>query len=341
MIVIDSGFSPQSLRDANVIAICDLRTGIKLVGEPSLRAEQLSFFANDPQNHGSIVLEKLRAFMPQSPVILIRAIDDDGNVIRTRWHNGQVCTDGWSEAYLWAVEICRQRGMTSVANCSFGGIAHAADGTGWEAFQISQVTGAGKAGHVLVAAAGPGDGRAVHASWFTEPGTTTLVEAGQGQSTEYNFWAGSAHQRWWLTARLNGAVVGHAEGENLDGNIWNHRQQLTFRIEGRGHVSFEFAMPSDAKAPLQCECFCHDTARFANHIDTRLVTEPAAFPQVIAVGLLMGSYGGGNKPELFVAGNGAISFHTPMVTAAVAKILLTNPEYDVEKVLQVLHHPHG
>ena len=34
-----------------------------------------------------------------------------------------IATRGWTEAYLWAVELCRKLGIGSVANCSFGGLS--------------------------------------------------------------------------------------------------------------------------------------------------------------------------------------------------------------------------
>jgi len=338
LIVIDSGFSPESLREARVIATRDCRNGNTLVGEPFVTSEQLQAFAGDPLNHGSIVLEKLLALAPNTPVILIRAIAENNTVIRTRWHDGQVVQEGWTEAYMWAVELCRKLGATSVANCSFGGIVHAADGTGWESHQLAQVTGSGKAGHILVAAAGAGDGRAVHASWFTQPGATTVLQGRQNDSTHYNFWSGAAHQEWWLTVRLNGHVVGEFQGSGLDSNMWNDRQQLTFFVEGSGEVFFDFALGASAEAPLHCDCFCTDGARFANYVDPRLVSEPAVFPHVIATGLRFSNYGqgSGNKPEILVDGEGPISFRTPEVTVAAARLLLADPTFDVDQVREAL-----
>lgn len=339
LIVIDSGFSPESLRSATVVATRDCRNGNTNIGEPFVTSEQLQAFAGDPLNHGSIVLEKLLALSPETPVILIRAIAENNTVIRTRWHDGQVVQEGWTEAYIWAVELCRRLGATSVANCSFGGIVHAADGTGWESHQLAQVTGTGKAGHVLVAASGAGDGRAVHASWFTQPGATTVLQVRQTGSTNYNFWAGAAHQEWWLVVRLNSKVVGEYQGAGLDSNMWNDRQQLTFFVDGSGDVTFEFALGS-AEAPLRCDCFCNDNGRFANYVDPRLVSEPACFPHVIATGLRFSSYGQGhsdsNKPEMLVDGEGPISFRTPEVTMAAARILLANPTFDVDQVRAAL-----
>ncbi len=346
-IVIDSGFSQESLRDAKVIAVRDLAHGVTVTGAPYVSMDDLQSFARDPLNHGSVVLEKLRSLAPEVPVILIRVIGEDGRIIRTRWHNGELVSEGWTEAYIWAVELCKQLGLASVANCSFGGIIHAADGTGWESHQVAQVTGAGKSGHVLVAASGPGDGRSVHASWFTQPGATKWVEAKQSQSTTYNFWAASSHQEWWLTARLNGEVVGRFEGSGLGGNMWNQRQQLTFDIEGDGDVSFEFTLSANAQSAVRCDCWVRgeNSSRFLNYIDARLVVEPAVFPQVIATGLRSGSYSPDQyepdaKPDVLVDGEGPISFRTPEVTAAIALLLSADPTLDVVQVRQLLRKSH-
>jgi hypothetical protein len=147
IIIIDSGFDAGSMKGAeNVIGICDLNDCRTEVGAPFLSQAQLAAFANDPGRHGSIVLEQVRERMPDAPLILIRAIDPEQGLIRTGWSNGVQISPGWTEAYLWAVELATARGMRSVANCSFGGYMHALDGTGWESFQLSKVSGAGKPG---------------------------------------------------------------------------------------------------------------------------------------------------------------------------------------------------
>lgn len=348
LIVIDSGFSLESLRDARVLAVRDLSTGAIVVGAPEVGEQQLQKFAGDPLNHGSIVLKKLRALAPDAPVILIRVIDEDGRIIRTGWQGGEIGTDGWTEAYIWAVDLCKQRGLTSVANCSFGGVIHAADGTGWESHQLARVTGPRHLGHVLVAAAGPGDGRSVHASWLVEPGATRWIMARQTESTTYNFWAGSSHQMWWLTVRRDQAVVGSFQGSGLDGNMWNQRQQLTFDVEGGGDVTFEFSLAGEAQTLLKCDCWVRgeQTARFLNYVDTRLIAEPAVFPHVIAVGLRSGSYAPdqfepGAKPDVLVSGGDQVSFRTPEVTAAVARLLSSDPRLDVVKVKEALLRSHS
>lgn len=347
LIVIDSGFSLESLRDAKVLAVRDLANDATVIGAPFVGENELRAFAHDPLNHGSIVLQNLRKLAPDAPVILVRVIGEDGRIIRTGWRNGEVVTEGWTEGYIWAVELCKQLGMTSVANCSFGGITHAADGTGWESHQLAQVTGAGQPGHVLVAASGPGDGRSVHASWLTEPGATKWVAARQSESTSYNFWAGVAHQSWWLTVRLNGEVVGRYEGSWLDGNMWNQRQQLTFDVEGSGDVTFEFTLSAEAQSSLRCDCWVRgeDSSRFLNYIDARLIAEPAVFPHVIATGFRSGSYAPDQlqpdaKPDVLVDGGGQISFRTPEVTVAVAELLSSDPTLDVVRVRQLLRLSH-
>jgi hypothetical protein len=174
VIVIDSGFSRESMSGLNILAARDLARGTTVMGTPRLNEEQLDSFACDPLNHGSIVLQRLRQQLQEKlsaqplaaagvAFILLRVFGADNSCIRTCWENGKVVSDGWTEAYLWAVELCESSGYASVANCSFGGFVHAVDGTGWEAHQLARVTGPGKSGHVVVAAAGHGDGRAIHA----------------------------------------------------------------------------------------------------------------------------------------------------------------------------------
>lgn len=347
-IVIDSGFSLESLRDAKVLAVRDLERGVTVIGAPTVGSGALESFAYDPLSHGSIVLQRLRAQAPEVPVILIRAIGADGRIIRTGWNNGNVASDGWTEAYLWAVALCKQRGLTSVANCSFGGITHAADGTGWESHQLSQVLGKDKSGHVLVAAAGPGDGRAVHASWRTPAGSSTWVSVTQNSTTAYNFWAGTAHQQWWLTVRSNGEVAGRFDGAGLDANMWNGRQQLTFEVQGDGNVTMEFTLSDSADKLLRCDCWVRgeSSARFDNYVDSQLIVEPAVYPQVIAVGFQHGSYAPdqnheGAKPDVLVSGTGEISFRTPEVTATVARLLSDDATLDVDKVRQLLGGIYG
>lgn len=331
LIVIDSGFSWESLADANnILAVCDLEHGNIVCGSPFVENEALAQFAGDALNHGSTVLNNLRALAPKNPLILIRAFRGD-SLIRTTWNtDGSIATRGWTEAYLWAVELCRKLGIGSVANCSFGGLTHAMDGTGWEAFQL------GKAGpgHLVVAASGPGDGRHVHASWQAQPGKIIRLEATQTASTAYNFWAGAPHQQWWLRVSVNGTACALFKGEDLPGNLWNNRQQLKFEVPGEGQVTFEFVIPSAASEVVACDIWVMDqvSSRFNTdeYIDNRLVSEPAVFANVIATGLSKGSYAddqalAGSKPDVLVEGDGPISFRTPEVTARVAVLLADDP----------------
>jgi len=331
LIVIDSGFSWESLADANnILAVCDLKHGTTVCGSPYVEKEALAQFADDPLNHGSVVLRNLRALAPHNPLILIRAFRGD-NLIRTTWNgDGSIASPGWTEAYLFAVELCHKLGLGSVANCSFGGLTHAMDGTGWEAFQL------GKAGpgHLVVAASGPGDGRQVHASWKAQPGKVIQVEAAQSGSTMYNFWAGTAHQQWWLRVSRNGNVLALFEGAGIPGNLWNNRQQLKFEVPGEGEVTFEFVVSNSASEFVSCDIWVMDqvSARFktAQYIDNRLVSEPAVFASVVAGGLRKGSYADdqevlGCKPDVLLEDDGPFSFRTPEVTARVAALLVADP----------------
>jgi hypothetical protein len=345
VIVIDSGFSLESMRGLKILAARDLALGTTLTGADELSelsAEQIESFACDQLNHGSIVLERLRERLPVADFafVLVRVFGSDNSCIRTTWADGNVVSDGWTEAYLWAVSLCEERGFSSVANCSFGGIVHAADGTGWEAHQLSQVTGIGKPGHVVVAAAGHGDGRAVHASWFAQPGEAVWVSGLQRETTSYNFWFGAANKPWTLTIRRNGDVVGTHSGVDIVGNMWNQRQQLTFTVEGSGDVSFEFVVPDGEL--VRCDGWIRgDAAWFQDHVDSRSVAEPAVFPEVVAVGLRLKSYSAdqsrpGSKPDVLLEGAGEISFRTPEVTAVVAKLMLLEPAIDSAGVRSAL-----
>lgn len=247
-IIVDTGFSLESLECArnNILAVIDARTGSVITGFPFIswehNAEVLNSFAGDPLNHGSMVLGALMKHSPELPVILIRAFDDTGKLIRTTFHGGKIVRPGWTEAYLTAVHICRVLGMSSVANLSFGGYMHALDGSGWESHCLSSVTGPGKPGHIVVAGAASGNGHGIHASWRTEPGETTEVSAVQQSSTTYNFWSAAdstSHQAndWLLEVFLDGKKLGEEFSGNLVPNLWNNRKQVTFGVEGSGTVT--------------------------------------------------------------------------------------------------------
>jgi len=347
-IVIDSGFSRESMSGAaRVLGIRDLGEGRTVSGAPFLDAEELNRFANDPMKHGSIVLERLRALDRDAPLVLIRAHGPDQTMTRTAWEGGRQIADGWTEAYLWAVELCQKAGLPSVANCSFGGFTHAMDGTGWESFQLGRATGPGRSGHVLVAAAGPGDGRAVHASWVTESGSATTLEVYQKESTRYNLWAGSPGLNAWELEVWRGSdLLRRFHGSDIPVNFWNNRQQLTFTLEGAGEFRFRLIrgdVAGGAASELRFDCWVvwGGGAYFLNHVDPTLISEPAVFPQVLSVGLRNGSYSPaqclpGGKPDVLLEGGGPISFRLPEVTAAVAALLSANPGLDIDGVRSLI-----
>lgn len=244
-IIIDTGFSAESMQAAqNILAIIDVRTGSMTPGYPYLswecNEEILSAFAGDPFNHGSMVLSALMREAPELPVILIRAFDDN-RLLRTTFRKGRISKPGWTEAYLTAVQLCKSLGMTSVANMSFGGYTHAADGSGWESHCLATVTGPGKPGHVVIAGAGTGTGDAIHASWRTEPGQVTEVFAQQNATTTYNFWSSAdpgsvQYNNWLMEVFINDYKVSEEFSADLIPNLWNDRKQVTFHVEGEGLV---------------------------------------------------------------------------------------------------------
>ncbi len=246
VIIVDTGYSLESLQSAgSILAILDVKTGSVISGFPFLTWEHnaavLEAFAGDPLNHGSMVLSALTSQAPDLPVILVKAYDDQHRLIRTKFHNGKIVRPGWTEAYLTAVHICRALGLASVANFSFGGYTHAADGTGWESYCLSTVTGPGKSGHVIVAGAGTGTGDAIHSSWRTETGTSTEVNAYQASSATYNFWcaadaASPQFNDWLFEVFLDGEKIAEEFGANLIPNLWNSKKQITVTVEGAGNV---------------------------------------------------------------------------------------------------------
>jgi hypothetical protein len=247
-IIIDTGFSFESLQSArnNILAVMDARTGSVITGFPFIswehNAEVFNSFAGDPFNHGSMVLGALMKQIPDLPVILIRAFDETGRLIRTTFQDGKIVKPGWTEAYLTAVHICRVLGIASVANLSFGGYVHSVDGSGWEAHCLASVTGPGKPGHIVVAGAGSGNGHPVHSSWRTEPGAMTEVCAVQESTTTYNFWCAAdsnSHQAndWLLEVFVDGKKLGEEFSGGLIPNLWNNRKQVTFGVEGSGTVT--------------------------------------------------------------------------------------------------------
>jgi hypothetical protein len=129
--------------------------------------------------------------------------------------------------------------------------------------------------------------------------------------------------------------------------MWNARKQHTFTVHGEGYVEFvmelfasgttddginEGALRFDVWAPSDM------TATFLNRIDHELISEPACFSEVIAVGLRRGVYAAdqtvvGAKPEVLLPGGEQISFRTPEVTAEVARMLRdADGDLDVDEV---------
>lgn len=244
-IIIDTGYSVEAMKSArNILAILDVRTGSIITGFPYLtweyNEEVLTAFAGDPYNHGSSVLGALMQRSPEMPVILIRAYTES-KLIRTTFANGRIVKPGWTEAYLSAVALCKSLGMNSVANLSFGGYTHAADGSGWESYSLGSVTGPGKPGHIVVAGAGAGGGDAIHSSWRTEPGQTTEVTAYQSSTATYNFWCAAdadspQFNDWLMEVFLDDRKIGEEFGGDLIPNFWNDRKQVTFQVDGAGTV---------------------------------------------------------------------------------------------------------
>jgi hypothetical protein len=351
VIIADTGFSEDSLAGAGRILGCyDLVKRRVIIGEPYVTdATDLGAFAGDPSKHGSIVLERTLAQDADVPLVLIRSHDPNEGIIRTSWLDGKPAADGWTEAYLWAVRLCRLHGMASVANFSFGRIYHAADGTGWDSFQFAKVTGRGLPGHVVVAAAGPGDGRAVHASFSAARHTATAVDVEQFDSTSYNFWtkvAGvsdeDAQDDWILEVWRDGRLVLRQDGAQVPVNFWNGRKQVQFDVEGAGKVALVVRMKHGYREKRDFECWlATGNARFLNHVDDTYIVEPAAFPSVIAVGLKAGSYAPNqenrdSKPDVLLDGGGPISFRLPEVTVKVARMLEADPSLDALQVKEML-----
>lgn len=351
VIIVDSGFSQDAVAQVkNLIGFYDLNSGIAISGAPLIEGARAQFvlhhLCGDSLNHGTIILRGLLEVNPDCAFVLVRAFDHGGRHIRTRWADGKVASDGWVEGYLWARQLCENRGLTSVANLSFGGFAHAQDGSGWESFKLASAVGAPKVGHVLVAATGPGDGRAIHSS-FTACANTVVRGFQRGTST-YNLWVdrnvpgNSERSDWHLMVKVNGREVAQHQGRFVSNNIWNDRQQLTFVVEGEGNFEFSITPVAELTA-ARFDIFISQSqeACFYSHVDDELVSEPACLPHVIAVGLQSGSYGtccvnGVSKPEIKLAGNGPISFRAPEVTALVASMLESDPTLDIAQVRQKL-----
>jgi hypothetical protein len=358
VIVLDSGFTRDSVaRVKNLLGYYDLNTGICAVGQPMVGGEARELVlhvAQDPLNHGSIILDRLLDFDSELPVVLVRAFAPQGGLIRTRFEQGIIASAGWTEAYLWAQNLCVQKGYFSVANCSFGGFHQALDGSGWESFQLAQVVGPGKPGHLVAAAAGPGDGRAIHASLTLPGGQTEVIHSHQDGPSTYNLLlnrlsqegrvedqvkgdesrAGGSVVDFDLQVKINGWDVLACRGKDLVPNLWNGKQQFTFEVDGVGDVQFAISLAPGPTARFDMFISREEGARFSNFIDSELVSEPAILSEVIAVGLEGAAYGschvkGIAKPELLLSGPGPISFRTPEVTFALTRLLADNPALDL------------
>jgi hypothetical protein len=374
VIVLDSGFASESMaRVRNLLGYMDLNSGISVVGQPMVEGqarELVLALAQDKLNHGTIILERLLALDPDLPIVLVRGFAPEGGLIRTVFEQGKIVRDGWTEGYLWAQNLCASKGYLSVANFSFGGFHHAIDGSGWESFQLGKVVGPGKPGHLLAAAAGPGDGRAVHASLSLEGGGNAVVHARQESASTYNLWVNrlpaavpsatgqtqpvvdvslphsnqaSPIRDFEIEVRIDGRLSLAYSGKDLVANIWNGKQQITFAVPGAGLVEIALKLASGPAARFDVYISREgENAHFLDCVDSELVCEPAVYSQVIAVGLKQGSYGdclvqGLTKPEVLLDGNGPISFRTPEITFALARLLNENPSLDVTSARAELH----
>lgn len=347
-IVIDSGFSRETLAACKkVLGAWDLTANKKYEAKDCLTSAQLDQFAGDPMGHGSIVVQRLLRLEPDAKLILIKAFDEYNDVLRTSWcDKGQVAWPGWCEGYVWAVKYARARGMVSVGNCSFGSYRHAMDGSGWEALQVGSCTGPGKPGHILIAAAGYGDNRAVHGAISLLGGHgKTFIGRHEGDAV-FNFWFGLKQpvlpkpRDWKLEAWLNGNLVYLAFCDEVPANMWNGRQQLTFHIEQGGDFDIEVSRPltntEEDDEPLRVDVWS-EAARFVNWVSTDLLPEPASFNSVLTVGLRASCYTPNQeqqfaKPEVLLAGGDQISFRIPEVVVAVGKLLREDPSLDIEHV---------
>lgn len=348
IIIADTGFSEGALSGVkNLLGYYDLAERRVVMGRLNGADwnDDLEAFAVD-SGHGSMVLQAALAVAPDRPYILIRSHNPDEGLVLTRWQDGRRVADGWVEAYLWAVNLAKLNGLTSVANFSFGAVRHAADSTGWDAFQLARVLGRGKPGHVAVAAAGGGTLSAEHASWQTLSGETTEVDVVQESTTSYNFWTAGRdtelNSSFQLRVERDGRLVHFEDSRKVPVNFWNGRKQITFTVSGACRVKLIVTRKSGLTGvdPADCKFDCWllgKGGRFENHIDPTMIVEPAAFDHVIAAGFKHGHYSPDQnepdaKPDVLIEGRGMISFNLPRLVAKVASILDEEPGLDVFQV---------
>jgi hypothetical protein len=329
-IVVDSGFNPESLPPKeNILGVWDP------TGEGAF---------NDPLHHGSVVLSKILEADPSAKFMLIKAYDASNNLAQTRFENGQIARPGWTEAYLEAVSLADNLKLPSVANCSFGEFTHAMDGSGWESFQLSHAIGQGKPGHVVVAASGPGNGAPRHASGSVEAGNSAEVNISQNGEAAFNLWMGKDAPRDWNLSVYEGKrQIYNVDAGSVEPNIWNSRQQLTFRSQIEGEPSrIVLSRSGTDPRPLSFDYWVQEgKASFLDHVNPTLISEPAVFPDVLAVGIKNLKYSPtqfepGQKPNVLLDGDGPVSFRTPEVTVAVGKMLRNNPGLDALQIQKLL-----
>ena len=150
----------------------------------------------------------------------------------------------------------------------------------------------------------------------------------------------------WTVDVLSGdkLLVQHV-GSEIPENMWNKRRQLTFTIEGSGLYELRVNRhdSGDEHNSLRFDCWTSggENTSFHNFVDPTLISEPAIFPQVLAVGLRVCNYSPdqslpGHKPDILLDGFWYISFRLPEVTVAVAELLQRQPGADVDAVRALL-----
>ncbi|HMO23099.1 MAG TPA: hypothetical protein PKC98_19225, partial [Candidatus Melainabacteria bacterium] len=173
----------------------------------------------------------------------------------------------------------------------------------------------------------------------TESGARTDVLARQKTTTTYNLWAGLDGETcsdWELEISLNGEKVAYYQSGWLSSNFWNNRTQLTFTVHGEGEVKLSLNA-KDGTGRFDCWINHQDDAHFISHEDPHLISEPAIFPEVIAVGLKVGKYSPDQgeidrKPEVLLDGGGPVSFRLPEVVLKIAAWLESDGTLDSDEV---------